>query len=83
MLRLQPTPTVGEEARENPPPPSGHSNGENPSGYHNCFATVCTGNPGCMMHIGAGLARASSHVDVRHPVELLDAAYAHDAAGRA
>jgi glycolate oxidase iron-sulfur subunit len=44
--------------------------------------TVCTGNPGCMMHIGAGLARAGSHVDVRHPVELLDAAYARDAAGR-
>jgi glycolate oxidase iron-sulfur subunit len=46
-------------------------------------ATVCTGNPGCMMHIGAGLARSGSTVQVRHPVELLDAAYAHDAAGRA
>lgn len=46
-------------------------------------STVCTGNPGCMMHIGAGLARAGSAVQVRHPVELLDAAYAHDAGHRA
>ncbi|MDA1080199.1 MAG: heterodisulfide reductase-related iron-sulfur binding cluster [Gemmatimonadetes bacterium] len=37
--------------------------------------TVVTGNPGCMMHIGAGLLRAGSDVAVRHPVELLDAAY--------
>ena len=40
---------------------------------------VATGNPGCMMHIGAGLIRAGSRVRVRHPVELLDAAYAHQA----
>lgn len=39
-------------------------------------AVVLTGNPGCMMHIGAGLVRAGSNVQVRHPVELLDAAYA-------
>lgn len=37
---------------------------------------VITGNPGCMMHIGAGLARRGSQVRVLHPVELLDAAYA-------
>lgn len=37
--------------------------------------TVVTGNPGCMMHIGAGLLRAGSDVQVRHPVELLDEAY--------
>ena len=37
--------------------------------------TVVTGNPGCMMHIGAGLIRAGHAVAVRHPVELLDDAY--------
>lgn len=36
---------------------------------------VATGNPGCMMHIGAGLVRSGSRARVRHPVELLDAAY--------
>jgi len=36
---------------------------------------VATGNPGCMMHIGAGLIRSGSSVRVRHPVELLDDAY--------
>jgi glycolate oxidase iron-sulfur subunit len=41
---------------------------------------VVTGNPGCMMHIGAGLARRGSAVRVMHPVELLDAAYANEAA---
>ena len=40
---------------------------------------VATGNPGCMMHIGAGLIRAGSTIPVRHPVELLDAAYANEA----
>lgn len=43
-------------------------------------ALVITGNPGCMMHIGAGLIRGGHHVDVRHPVELLDDAYAQSAA---
>jgi len=43
---------------------------------------VVTGNPGCMMHIGAGLIRAGSTVPVRHPVELLDAAYANEARGQ-
>jgi glycolate oxidase iron-sulfur subunit len=37
--------------------------------------TVATGNPGCLMQIGAGLIRARSHVNAVHPVELLDASY--------
>ncbi len=37
---------------------------------------IATGNPGCMMQIGAGLLRAGSTVQVRHPVELLDESYA-------
>ena len=41
---------------------------------------VATGNPGCLMQLGAGLAAAGIHADVRHPVELLDASYR--AAGR-
>jgi glycolate oxidase iron-sulfur subunit len=36
---------------------------------------VATGNPGCMMQIGAGLEIARSSVRVYHPVELLDASY--------
>ena len=39
---------------------------------------VATGNPGCMMHIGAGLIRSRSSARAVHPVELLDAAYAAD-----
>ena len=41
---------------------------------------VATGNPGCQMQIGAGLAAAGVTTRVRHPVELLDDAYR--AAGR-
>ncbi len=41
---------------------------------------VATGNPGCVMQLGAGLAAAGLRADVRHPVELLDDAYR--AAGR-
>lgn len=37
---------------------------------------VVTGNPGCLMQIGAGLARAGMQAEARHPVELLDASYA-------
>lgn len=37
---------------------------------------VATGNPGCMMQIGAGLLRSGSSVRVVHPIELLDASYA-------
>jgi glycolate oxidase iron-sulfur subunit len=37
---------------------------------------VATGNPGCLMQIGAGLKRASIRARAIHPVELLDASYA-------
>ncbi len=37
---------------------------------------VVTGNPGCLMQIGAGLARAEMQAEARHPLELLDASYA-------
>lgn len=36
---------------------------------------VATGNPGCLMHIGAGVLLADLDVELRHPVELLDRAY--------
>ncbi len=36
---------------------------------------VATGNPGCLMQIGAGLTRAQSNVRVVHPIDLLDASY--------
>jgi len=41
---------------------------------------VATGNPGCAMQLGAGLAARGIRTPVRHPVELLDASYR--AAGR-
>ena len=41
---------------------------------------VATGNPGCAMQLGAGLAARGVRARVRHPVELLDASYR--AAGR-
>lgn len=37
---------------------------------------VATGNPGCIMQIGAGLAAAGSELSVVHPVEILDRSYA-------
>ena len=37
---------------------------------------VATGNPGCLMQIGAGLRRASMRARAVHPVDLLDASYA-------
>lgn len=37
---------------------------------------VATGNPGCIMQLGAGLRTAGLAIPVRHPVELLDDAYA-------
>jgi glycolate oxidase iron-sulfur subunit len=37
---------------------------------------VATGNPGCLMQIGAGLRQRGSGARVVHPVELLDASYA-------
>lgn len=43
-------------------------------------AVVATANPGCLMQIGGGLLASGSAVQARHPLELLDAAYA-DARG--
>jgi glycolate oxidase iron-sulfur subunit len=43
---------------------------------------VATGNPGCMMQIGAGLLRRGSPARVAHPVDVLDAAYAAAAVAR-
>ena len=37
---------------------------------------VATGNPGCLMQIGAGLRRAGINSRAIHPVDLLDASYA-------
>jgi glycolate oxidase iron-sulfur subunit len=37
---------------------------------------VATGNPGCLMQIGAGLIRAGIPARPIHPVDLLDASYA-------
>jgi glycolate oxidase iron-sulfur subunit len=37
---------------------------------------VTTGNPGCLMQIGAGLIRADINARAIHPVDLLDASYA-------
>src|SRR2546425_388793 len=36
---------------------------------------VATGNPGCLMQLGAGLAAAGIAAAARHPVELLDESY--------
>ena len=43
---------------------------------------VATGNPGCLMQIGAGLHQAGSRVRVVHLVDLLDASYAADPSRR-
>jgi len=40
---------------------------------------VVTGNPGCLMQLGAGLLRSGASTRVVHPIDLLDAAYAADA----
>ena len=37
---------------------------------------VATGNPGCLMQIGAGLRRAHARARTVHPIDLLDASYA-------
>jgi glycolate oxidase iron-sulfur subunit len=46
---------------------------------------VATGNPGCLMQIGAGLRRARQRARTVHPVDVLDASYAerfgHDSDG--
>src|SRR5947208_2855087 len=36
---------------------------------------VATGNPGCLMQLGAGLAAGGLRATARHPVELLDESY--------
>jgi glycolate oxidase iron-sulfur subunit len=36
---------------------------------------IVTGNPGCLMQIGAGLRAAGLPIGVAHPVELLDRSY--------
>jgi len=36
---------------------------------------VATGNPGCLMQIGAGVRAAGLPIRVVHPVELLDESY--------
>lgn len=41
---------------------------------------ITTGNPGCMMQLRTGVARAKLKIPVLHPIELLDMAY--QAAGR-
>jgi glycolate oxidase iron-sulfur subunit len=41
-------------------------------------AFVATGNPGCLMQIGAGLHRSGSAARCIHPVELLDESYAEE-----
>ena len=38
-------------------------------------SVVATGNPGCLMQIGAGLLAGGVDVPVAHPVELLDLSY--------
>jgi glycolate oxidase iron-sulfur subunit len=42
---------------------------------------VATGNPGCLMQIGAGLRRANARARAIHPVDLLDASYSREAGG--
>ena len=39
---------------------------------------IATGNPGCLMQIGAGLLRHGSSKSAIHPVELLDQSYANE-----
>lgn len=41
-------------------------------------SVVATGNPGCLMQVGAGLLAEDLPVRAAHPVELLDAAYQMD-----
>ncbi len=38
-------------------------------------SVVATGNPGCLMQIGAGLMVDGLPIEARHPVELLDESY--------
>ncbi|HYB12685.1 MAG TPA: hypothetical protein VEG67_04390, partial [Myxococcota bacterium] len=36
---------------------------------------IVSGNPGCILQLRTGVARAGLHARVAHPVELLDEAY--------
>ena len=36
---------------------------------------IATGNPGCIMQIGAGIRMAGGSTPVVHPVEILDESY--------
>jgi glycolate oxidase iron-sulfur subunit len=45
-------------------------------------AFVATGNPGCLMQIGAGLRGARISAHAVHPVDLLDEAYARESQSR-
>ena len=45
-------------------------------------ALIATGNPGCLMQIGAGLRAADLPIRVVHPVELLDWSYGGAGDGR-
>jgi len=40
---------------------------------------VATGNPGCLLQIQTGLRREGIHIEILHPIELLDRAYQADA----
>lgn len=39
------------------------------------FDWIATGNPGCIMYLGAGLVRSGDRTPVVHPVELVDRAW--------
>lgn len=41
-------------------------------------SVVATGNPGCLMHIGAGALTRGKALGVVHPIEILDAALSPD-----
>jgi glycolate oxidase iron-sulfur subunit len=43
---------------------------------------VATGNPGCLMQIGAGMRQSGMRARAVHPIDLLDASYAAAAAAR-
>ncbi|MEJ2482988.1 MAG: heterodisulfide reductase-related iron-sulfur binding cluster [Gemmatimonadota bacterium] len=47
------------------------------------YDLVATGNPGGLMVLGSGLARAGMRVTVAHPVELVDLAEGNDGRGAA
>jgi glycolate oxidase iron-sulfur subunit len=38
-------------------------------------SVLATGNPGCMMQIALGARQRGMHIEVKHPIQLLDEAY--------